>query len=115
VRADPQITYRLREVAAQDYSEALTRLLKSAADEIDALREIERMQEWRPISIAPTDQTLFLAVTADGRMMIFRGDMLAHAMKSRTPDHLTFPATHWMPLPSVPTKEQQSEAADGRE
>ena len=57
---------------------------------------------WRPIETAPKDGTLFLAVTKDGRMMIFRGDLLAHTMNMRTPDHLTFPATHWMPLPEPP-------------
>ncbi len=49
MRAGPQITYELRAMAQQDYSPQLTRLLRSAADEIDALHEIERMQEWRPI------------------------------------------------------------------
>lgn len=57
---------------------------------------------WLPISTAPKDHTLFLAATSDGRMMIFRGDLLARALDARAPDHLTFPATHWMPLPARP-------------
>ena len=32
---------------------------------------------WRPIGTAPKDETLFLVATGDGRMMIWRGDLLA--------------------------------------
>ena len=57
---------------------------------------------WRDIASAPKDGTLFLAATADGRVVIFRGDILATAMKKGTPNHLQFPAIAWMPLPVAP-------------
>jgi hypothetical protein len=57
---------------------------------------------WRTIRSAPKDDTLFLAATRDGRIMIYRGDILATAMKETTPEHLSFPAVAWMPLPERP-------------
>lgn len=57
--------------------------------------------EWQPIETVPTDDTMFLAVCADGRMMLWRGSIFKY-QNSRTPDHLQFPATHWMPLPPSP-------------
>lgn len=54
---------------------------------------------WRSMKTAPTDDTLILAATEDGRRMIFRGSILAGAMKASTPEHLRFPAVAWMPLP----------------
>ena len=69
------------------------------------------MSEWLPIESAPKDASLFLAATSDGRMMIWRADLLARAMDMSTPDHLTFPATHWMPLPSPPDPARQDGGA----
>lgn len=56
---------------------------------------------WRRIESLPTNG-LLLAVTADGRMMIWEASILANAFNSKTPNHLQFPATHWMPLPEPP-------------
>jgi hypothetical protein len=68
----------------------------------------EVRNDWHPIGTMPTDDTLFLAATADGRMMIWRGDILAHSLRERTPHHLQFPATHWMPLPWPPPRRELS-------
>ena len=58
---------------------------------------------WQPIETAPTDDTLFLAATADGRIMIWNGSLLHRVLtEERQPLHLQFPATHWMPLPELP-------------
>ena len=58
--------------------------------------------EWRPIETVPRGEEIFMAATADGRIMIFRGSILANMMKRSTPDHLQFPAVAWKPLPSPP-------------
>lgn len=76
--------------------------LRLALSEAPALQP--RAEEWRPISEAPRDG-MFLAATADGRMMIWRADLLRTAMAQSTPDHLTFPATHFRPLPPPPKPE----------
>lgn len=61
------------------------------------------IRHWRSMKTVPTDgASTFLAATADGRMMIWRGDILAVAMKGGTPKHLQFPAIAWMPLPETP-------------
>jgi|GEM_PF-6298042 len=66
---------------------------------------------WQPIETAPKDGgALFLACTADGRQMIFRGSILRDMMKPGTPDQLRFPATHWMPLPVLPQPMKESDA-----
>lgn len=58
---------------------------------------------WRPIEEAPRDDTLFLAgIEGEERIMIVRGSVLVSMMDPKTPDHLQFPATHWMPLPPSP-------------
>lgn len=54
---------------------------------------------WRPIASAPIDDTLILARTDDGRVMVWSGKLLERAMGRTTPDHLRFPATRWMPIP----------------
>lgn len=56
---------------------------------------------WRPIKTLPAG--LVIAGTADGRIMIWRGEMLARNMDGPTPGHLQFPAIAWMPLPAPPT------------
>lgn len=61
------------------------------------------MSEWREIATHPMESGKeFLAVTADGRMMIWSGPMLKAAMADTLSNHLRFPATHWMPLPDPP-------------
>jgi hypothetical protein len=57
---------------------------------------------WRPIDTVPKGDEIFMAATADGRIMIFRGSILANMMKKSTPEHLAFPAIAWMPLPEPP-------------
>jgi len=125
MRADPQITYRLREVAAQDYSDQLTRLLKSAADEIDALHEIERRQEWRPMILAPRDGTVILLAVDDApsaRHIVTVGSwdqtvgawdcslgMLGERDEGWIEGEHEWPVTHWKPLgdgPKHPTAEK---------
>lgn len=69
---------------------------------VEALRSAGLLVEWNAIETMPTDDTLFIAATADGRRMIWRGDLLVKAMLDRTPDHLQFPAVAWMPLPKPP-------------
>lgn len=59
------------------------------------------MSPWRPIETAPKDDSLFLAWVPDGRTMIWSGRLLQRAL-GPGPDHLRFPATHWMPLPEPP-------------
>jgi hypothetical protein len=60
-----------------------------------------RAGDWQSIESVPTDDTQFLTVTADGRIMIWSGRIFA-LQNDRTPGHLTFPATHWMALPEPP-------------
>ncbi len=70
-----------------------------------ALSELAKLRaeaEWRPIETVPRGEEIFMAATADGRIMIFRGSILANMMKRSTPDHLQFPAVAWKPLPSPP-------------
>jgi hypothetical protein len=55
----------------------------------------------QPIETAPRDDTMFLAGCPDGRIMIWSGRIFA-LQDEITPDHLRFPATHWMPLPASP-------------
>lgn len=83
-----------RQLATQSLGESLGRMKAALA--------LPAADRWRPISEAPRDGTLFLACTADGRLMIWRGDILANAMANNTPNHLQFPATNFMPLPSPP-------------
>lgn len=64
------------------------------------------MSGWRTIESAPKGDDLFLVATADGRMTIWRGSLLAGNLERQRrgmqPDHLSYPATHWMPLPAPP-------------
>ena len=69
---------------------------------LSQLAEARGENAWGPIESAPKGDEIFMAATADGRIMIFRGSILANMMKRSTPDHLQFPATHWRPLPSPP-------------
>lgn len=58
---------------------------------------------WHPIATMPREETQVLACVADdGRMMIWNTKILWHSLMNKTPRHLQFPATHWMPLPKVP-------------
>jgi len=58
--------------------------------------------QWLPIDTMPKGDEIFMAATADGRIMIFRGSILANMMKKSTPDHLQFPAIAWRDLPAPP-------------
>ncbi len=60
--------------------------------------------DWRPIDTVPTGDEIFMAATADGRISIFRGSIVANMRRPDTPNHLQFPATHWLPLPPAPTR-----------
>lgn len=61
-------------------------------------------RDWQDIKTAPKGDEMFLAYCPpdeefpEGRMMIWRGSILA-MQNDRTPRHLRFPATLWMPLP----------------
>lgn len=65
--------------------------------------------KWQPIETAPKDDKRILAYCPhdikfpEGRIMIWSGKMLATA--SSGPNHLQFPAAHWMPLPDPPTQD----------
>ena len=89
-------------------NETLSDFAKRRLVELDAARAAlesagqVRGDGWLPIESAPKDKTLFLAATADGRIMIFSRMILDIAMGKRTPNHLQFPATHWQPLPVSP-------------
>jgi hypothetical protein len=72
-------------------AEALSRL---RAENKALLRAFPR---WRPIESAPKGEELFFAGTANGRIMIVRGDILASMLERSTPNHLQFPAVKWMP------------------
>ena len=66
---------------------------------IDTLRaEVERLR-WRGIESLPDDENIILAKTNDGRVMIYRGSILARNLRGPTPEHLRFPAVKWMPVP----------------
>jgi len=93
---------RIKNLQATQAEDLLWRILTDAK-----ARDEAPTQGWLPIESAPKDKTLFLAATADGRIMIFSGMILDIAMGKRTPNHLQFPATHWQPLPASPepTKE----------
>lgn len=62
-------------------------------------------QSWRPIDCLMNYDGLILACTADGRRMMWDAAMLLRLggpMSESAPQHLQFPATHWMPLPEPP-------------
>lgn len=70
-------------------------------EQINTLREVTA---WQPIETAPKDDTMILAATSDGRVMVWAGYILHRTRNGPQPipAHLQFPATHWMPLPSAP-------------
>lgn len=66
---------------------------------------------WTPIDDeTPTDQRMIIAGCPpcaefpEGRVMIWRADILARNLKGPTPAHLRFPATHWMPMIAAPER-----------
>lgn len=63
---------------------------------------------WRPIVEAPRDETQFIARTRDGRTMIWSGRIFwqGRVTDHRTPDHLQFPATHFVLLTDLPALPQ---------
>lgn len=84
----------------------LRALYERTCEERDAaLSELAKLRaeaEWQPIETMPKGEEIFMAATVDGRIMIFRGSILASMMKCSTPGHLQFPAVAWKPLPSPP-------------
>jgi len=58
------------------------------------------MIAWHLVTDLPDDDmAMVLAVTADERVMVWRVGILRSAMdQSRTPGHLQFPATHFVPI-----------------
>lgn len=56
----------------------------------------------RPIEQLPDDETQVLARTDDGRAMVWRANNLKIALGPRTPRHLQFPATRFIPLTEIP-------------
>jgi hypothetical protein len=67
-------------------------------------QEVIEPTRWQPFETAPTDDTPFLAGTDDGsgRVLIWRGSVLANARLASTTSHISFPATHWMQVPLPP-------------
>lgn len=57
--------------------------------------------EWLQIGTMPTDDRLIFAATNDGRVMVYRGSILTRNLAGPTPDHLSFPAAWWAPIPEV--------------
>lgn len=53
---------------------------------------------WQPASTIPNDDTVLLAKTADGRMLVWRGSILRHQLSRYTPEHLRFPIIGWIDL-----------------
>jgi len=71
----------------------------------DVIRHILRLiaytyrNPWIPIGQMPLDfpkDKLFIALTADGRIMQVTRFLLESMINPATPDHLRFPATHYM-------------------
>ena len=73
------------------------------------LAESTMKEAWQPIETMPTGDDLFLAATEDGRIMIWRGSILARNLKGPTPDHLSFPAVAWQPLPALNQPKEPSD------
>ena len=66
------------------------------------------MSNWNEIETLPKTDELVLAwcqpdeAFPAGRMMIWRADYLASNLAGPRPEHIQFPASHWMPLPMPP-------------
>lgn len=65
-----------------------------------------RIVEWSPIDLLKQQAVsaagmLVVASCEDGRCMIWRADNLLTAQEPKTPEHLRFPATRWMPLANL--------------
>jgi hypothetical protein len=107
--ADPALERRnIAEIVsnyARNVSAERDTLASALAQAVKERDEARGENAWRPIESAPKGDEIFMAATADGRIMIFRGSILANMMKRSTPDHLQFPATHWRPPPSPPPAE----------
>ena len=81
---------------------AIGKIRDEVAAALSELAKLRAEAEWRPIESAPKGDEIFMAATADGRITIVRGSILANMMKRSTPDHLQFPAVAWKLLPSPP-------------
>ena len=58
---------------------------------------------WSPISTLPSDMgKIILAITEDGRLMLWRAAVLKAALRPSTPRHLQFPAILWRERPTPP-------------
>jgi hypothetical protein len=55
---------------------------------------------WRSIHSMPSNDSMVIAKCDDGRVMVYRASILARNLQGPTPNHLQFPATKWMPIPS---------------
>lgn len=56
---------------------------------------------WYSIEKLPNDDTLVIAGYKDVRM-IWKASILHNALNKKTPNHLQFPATHYMLLSNLP-------------
>lgn len=81
----------------------------------------DSMSAWQPMSTLPDDggpssspKMTVLAITADGRVMQMPPWMLRDVAKTRTPEHLRFPAVGWMHIPPLaPAREEPSRPQNG--
>ena len=100
----------LREDAQKPYQDAWQRIFaddslalirkRMSADNIMRIIRHVHAAMWQPIETLKGGDTDFvLARTADGRVMQWRASLLARNLKGPTPEHLSFPATEWMPAP----------------
>lgn len=99
---------RSREMASLNGSSATARLLRAAADEIDALRaEVERLR-WRGAEDAPRNGTHFLAwsggqdfSTHPPTVVHWFADGFYTSVNEIAPER-QFNVLWWMPLPAAP-------------
>jgi hypothetical protein len=73
------------------------------------IKELEARTTWQPISSAPKDEKVLVCGSGEdpdyvGWAILMSDDDYWHEEDGFSLDSSDFP-THWMPLPSVPTKE----------
>lgn len=69
------------------------------SDDFAALIEMVERVQWRAIESLPDGDEMIIARTDDGRVMVWRANILARNLRGPTPEHLQFPATHWTNIP----------------